>query len=503
MDIRQQRIDAINELREKGINPFPYSFKKDMSSEQIQEKYDGVIQPEQMIEADKISFAGRTMTIRHHGKSAFLTIKDDTGRIQAYIRLDKVGAEKYEIFKKYVDLGDWIGIEGFPFKTKTGELTILVENFELLSKSIRPIPEKWHGLKDREVKYRQRYVDMISNDDVIKTFRTRFEAIRLVREFMHSRNFVEVETPILESIMGGANARPFITHLNVFDTDMYLRIAQELHLKRLVVGGMERVFELGRNFRNEGVSFKHNPEFTTIEIYQAYADYSDMMELTENLLAYLAQNIHHSNKIVYDGTEIDFTPPFRRVDMRDFIKENLGVDILEDSDEKIQQYLKDQNALPDILDKSHYIDALWDMVESKLIQPTFVMHHPVEISPLAKRHRKDPRVTERFELIVYGREIANAFSELNDAVDQYERFKKQADLKEKGDDEAQMMDKDFVRALEYGLPPTGGLGIGIDRVAMFLTNSPTIRDVIAFPIVKPIPFEDEEKDFEEEQGSNE
>ncbi|MDK2945333.1 lysyl-tRNA synthetase, class II [Geotoga petraea] len=501
-EVKKQRLQMIKELKEQGINPYPYKFEKDFKAQEIKNKYSSKLESGQLLEDEVFSFAGRIMTIRSHGKSAFMHIKDDTGRIQAYIRKDKIGEDAFNIFKKYIGSGDWVGIKGFPFKTKTGELTILVLEIQLLTKTIRQMPEKWHGLKDKEIRYRQRYVDMISNDNVIEVFKTRSLAIRYMREYLTEQGFYEVETPILENIMGGANARPFITHLNVYDQPMYLRIATELHLKRLVVGGMEKVYEIGRIFRNEGIDYKHNPEFTTIELYQAYADYNDIMELTENLLAYVTEKIHGTTKVNYGELEIDFKPPFKRVDMREFIKGHLEIDILEDSMETMDQYLKKQGIEVPIKERGKYIDELWDLVEDKIIQPTFVMNHPVEISPLAKRHREDPRLSERFELIVNGSELANAFSELNDAEDQMSRFKAQAELKDLGDDEAQLMDMDFLRALEYGMPPTGGLGIGIDRFCMFLTNTQTIKDIIAFPLSKPMKFEEEEKMMDEEQDQD-
>ena len=498
MDLRKQRLNQITELREKGFEPYKYKFTKDYNSQQIKELFESRIKPEQLLENEIFNYAGRIMTIRKHGKSAFADLKDDFGRIQAYIRLDQVGEKSYDFFKKYIDTGDWIGIKCYPFKTKTGELTLLALELELLSKAVRPLPEKWHGLKDKEIRYRQRYVDMIANDDVIDTFRTRFLIIKYIRDFLNERGFLEVETPVLQTVMGGANARPFITHLNVYDIDMYLRIATELHLKRMVVGGMEKIYEIGKIFRNEGVSNKHNPEFTTIELYQAYADYNDIMNLTEELLCHVTNKIHGTSKIIYQGQELDFKPPFKRVKMCDFIKDNLGIDILESTDEELKNFLKEKGQSVEIEDRYHYIDKIWDLVEDKLIQPTFVIDYPIEISPLAKRKRDDPRLTERFELIINGKEIANAFSELNDPQDQFERFKNQMKLKELGDEEAQMMDLDFIRALEYGLPPTGGLGIGIDRFCMLLTDTPTIRDIIPFPIVKPMSFEDEEAMLEED-----
>lgn len=500
MDLRKQRLSQIEELREKGYEPYKYRFSKDYNSQQIKDLFDDRIKAGQLLEEMVFNYAGRIMTIRMHGKSAFVDLKDDFGRIQAYVRLDQVGEDRYEFFKKYIDIGDWMGIKGYPFKTKTGELTLLVQELELLSKAIRPLPEKWHGLKDKEIRYRQRYVDMIANDNVIITFRTRFLVTQYIREFLNERGFLEVETPVLQIIMGGANAKPFITHLNVYDIDMYLRIATELHLKRLVVGGMEKIYEIGKIFRNEGVSNKHNPEFTTLELYQAYADYNDIMNLTEELLYHVTTKIHGTSKIKYQGQELDFKPPFRRVKMCEFIKENLGIDILESSDEELKNFLKEQGQFVEIEDRYHYIDKIWDLVEDKIIEPTFVIDYPTEISPLAKRKRDDPRLTERFELIINGTELANAFSELNDPQDQFERFKKQMQLKELGDEEAQTMDLDFIRALEYGLPPTGGLGIGIDRLCMLLTDTPTIRDIIPFPIVKPMSFEDEEALLRDEEG---
>ena len=493
-EIKKQRLKEIESLRDMGVNPYPYRYDKELSSAKIKEKYDSALKAGEVLENEKVSTAGRIMSIRDHGKSAFFHLKDQDGRIQAYIRKNSVGSEKYEIFKKFVNVGDIVGIKGFPFKSKTGELTIFVEDFELLSKAIRPLPEKWHGLKDKEVIYRQRYVDMIANDESLNRFKTRYKIIRMIKEFLSDKGFIEVETPTLVYVTGGAEARPFVTHLNVFDIDMYLRIATELYLKRYIVGGFERVYEIGKVFRNEGISYKHSPEFTSLELYWAYADYEDIMNLTEELIEFVVKETFGTTKVNYQGVEIDFSSPFRRIKMRDFIKEKLGVDILEDSDDRMLEVLKKNGVEVPIKSRGHLINKLWDLVEEEVVQPTFLLEHPVEISPLAKRHREDPRVTERFELIIYGREIANAFSELNDPVDQYQRFLEQTKLREAGDEEAQMMDKDFVRALEYGMPPTGGLGIGIDRLVMFLTNSQTIRDVIAFPLVNPKSL-DEEIDY--------
>ncbi|MGQ9855675.1 MAG: lysine--tRNA ligase [Fervidobacterium sp.] len=480
-DFREQRVREIEEIRKLGINPYPYSYNKTHTTEEIKKQFEHLSNGE--VTDKKVSTAGRIMSIREHGKSAFFHIKDTFGRIQAYVRKDKT--ENYEFFKEHITMGDIVGVEGVVFKSNTGEITILVEKFELLNKPLRPMPEKWHGIKDKEILYRQRYVDMIANDETIKRFRMRSDIIRMIREFLTQKGFFEVETPILQYLTGGASARPFITHLNALDIEMYLRIATELHLKRFIVGGFDKVYEIGKIFRNEGISYKHHPEFTSIELYQAYADYEDMMNLTEELITYLVEKLYGTTKITYQGQEIDFTRPWRRVKMRDFIKENLGIDILEDSDEKMAEFLKSQGVEIDINDRGHMIEKLWDLVEDKVVQPTFLLEHPVEISPLAKKHREDPRVTERFELIIYGREMANAFSELNDPVDQLERFMNQLRLRDLGDEEAQMMDKDFIRALEYGMPPTGGLGIGIDRLVMLLTDSANIRDVIAFPLVRP------------------
>ncbi|MCS7174685.1 lysine--tRNA ligase [Pseudothermotoga sp.] len=481
-EIRNQKLQKVNELRKIGINPYPYRFDKACSSAQIRERFSH-LNPSEALENEKISTAGRVMTIRLHGKSCFFTLKDFDGKIQAYIRQDSVGESAYEFFKKYVDAGDIVGIKGFPFRSKTGELTIFAEEFQLLCKALRPLPEKWHGLRDKEMAYRQRYVDMIANEDTIERFKIRYRAIAFIRQFLMERGFIEVETPILNFIPGGGTARPFVTRLEALDCDVYLRIAPELHLKRYIVGGFEKVFEIGKNFRNEGISYKHSPEFTSIEIYQAYADYKDMMELTEQMISQLVLHLFGTYKLTYQGIEIDFTPPWKRIRMHEFIKEKLGIDILEDSEEKIFQYLKDRGIEPELKTKSKMIEKLWDLVEDQVVQPTFLMDHPVEISPLAKRHRDDPRLTERFEPIICGMELGNAFSELNDPQEQLERFLVQAKLLEAGDKEAHRMDLDFIRSLEYGMPPTGGLGIGIDRLTMLLTNAPSIRDVIPFPLV--------------------
>jgi len=492
--LREIKLKEVEEMRSKGYNPYPFKFDKRNSNDEVKQKY-SYLENGQTVETDKVSVAGRVMAIRYHGKSSFFVIKDFEDRLQIYINQNGVGKEKYEFFREYLKIGDFVGVKGFPFKSKTGEITVFAQDLEILSKAVRTMPEKWHGIKDKEIIYKQRYVDMIANDGALKIFKTRFELIKTIREFMWSKGFVEVETPVLHHLTGGASARPFVTHLNVYDIDMYLRIALELYLKRYIVGGFEKIFEIGKCFRNEGISYKHNPEFTMIEIYQAFADYNDMMDLTEEMISYVVKKVLNKEKISYQGVEIDFSRPWKRVKMRDFIKEKLGVDIVEDSDEKMIEVLQKYDSVPEIKERGHLIEKLWDLVESEIVQPTFLIDHPVEISPLAKRHREDPRLTERFELIIFGREIANAFSELNDPIDQLERFIKQQELRGIGDEEAQMLDLDFVRALEYGMPPTGGLGIGIDRLAMFLTDSSSIRDIIPFPTTKP--DEDIVKEYEE------
>ncbi len=494
-ELKKRRLEEIEELRKMGVDPYPRKFDKSHFTAEIRSEYDSRLEAGQLLEAEKVSTAGRVMSIRDHGKSAFFHIKDQNGRIQAYIRKNSVGAEKFEIFKKYVKVGDIIGVKGFPFKSKTGELTVFVEDFSILAKALRPMPEKWHGLKDKEIIYRQRYVDMMANDSSLERFKLRYRVIGMIRDFLNDKGFIEVETPTLVYVTGGAEARPFVTHLNVFDIDMYLRIATELYLKRYIVGGFEKIYEIGKVFRNEGISYKHSPEFTSMELYWAYADYNDIMDLTEELVNHVVTEVMGTDKVEYQGVVLDFSKPFRRVRMRDFIEEKLGVDILEDPDEVLLKRLKEEGVDVPIKSRGHLINKLWDLVEDQVVQPTFLIDHPVVISPLAKRHREDPRLTERFELIIMGREIANAFTELNDPVDQYNRFLEQTKLREAGDEEAQMMDRDFVRALEYGMPPTGGLGIGIDRLIMFLTDSPTIRDVIPFPLVSPESL-DEELDYE-------
>ncbi|HBT50266.1 MAG: Lysine--tRNA ligase [Caldanaerobacter subterraneus] len=481
-ELLRVRREKLNILRSMGIEPYGIDrFERTNLSSDIKNDYEN-------FEGKTVTLAGRIMTKRSHGKASFADIQDRDGRIQIYVRYDNVGEKNYEIFK-LLDIGDIIGVTGEVFKTKTGEITINVKDFKLLCKSLQVLPEKWHGLKDPDLRYRQRYVDLIINPSVREVFLKRTKIIKAIREFLDNRGFLEVETPVLHTIAGGAAARPFITHHNALDIDMYLRIALELHLKRLIVGGFEKVYEIGRVFRNEGMDIRHNPEFTLLELYEAYTDYHGMMELTEQLFAYVAEKVNGSTKIIYQGTEIDLTPPWKRITMVDAIKEYVGIDFEKvATDEEARKIAKDLNLelkKPD-MKKGEVIALVFDeLVEKHLIQPTFVMDYPVEVSPLAKRKRDNPAFTSRFEAFIYGREVANAFSELNDPIDQKERFLEQLRQREAGDEEAHMMDEDFINALEVGMPPTGGLGIGVDRLVMFMTDSYSIRDVILFPTMKP------------------
>jgi lysyl-tRNA synthetase class 2 len=480
-EVIKLRRDKLKELREKNKDPFKIDrFERTAHSMQIKEDY-------QRYEGKEEIIAGRIMTKRGHGKASFADIQDRYGRIQIYVRQDVVGEHSYQEFISY-DIGDIVGVKGQVFTTRTGEISIKAKEITLLCKSLQVLPEKWHGLKDQDLRYRQRYIDLIVNPEVKETFIRRSNIIKAIREYLDNLGFIEVETPILHSIAGGANARPFITHHNALDIDMYLRIATELHLKRLIVGGLEKVYEIGRIFRNEGMSVKHNPEFTSIEIYEAFTDYHGMMELTENLIAYVAKKVLGTTVINYQGVELDLTPPWTRITMLEAIKKYTGIDFsLMDSD--TQAYNAARSIGVDV-EKSmafgEVINAVFEeRVEEHLIQPTFVIDYPVEVSPLAKRKPDDPAYTSRFEGFIYAREIANAFSELNDPIDQRRRFEDQLKQREAGDEEAHMMDDDFINALEIGMPPTGGLGIGIDRLVMFLTDSYSIRDVILFPTMKP------------------
>ena len=482
-EILQVRRDKLAALQQEGRNPFEQTkFARTAWSREIKDNYDA-------FEEKQVKVAGRIMSKRGMGKAIFCHIKDDKGLIQLYIRSDAVSETEFLDFRKY-DIGDIIGVGGYVFKTKTGEISVHVQSVVLLSKSLRPLPEKFHGMTSTELKYRQRYVDLIVNDDSRRNFEIRSRFISYVRRYLDGRGYMEVETPVLNTISGGATARPFITHHNTLDIDMYLRIATELNLKRLIVGGIERVYELGRIFRNEGMDTRHNPEFTSVELYESYADFNDMMDLFEELLSGAAKEILGTYDVEWQGHQVSLAPGFRRMTMAEAVKEYLGVDFMAITDD--QEAVAAAKAVGVDMDKvestwGHALYECFDQkVEEKMIQPTFITMHPVDVSPLAKRSPKDPRLTERFELFICCSEMGNAFSELNDPIDQKQRFLKQVELRAKGDDEAGMMDDDFINALEYGMPPTGGLGIGIDRCVMLLTGASSIRDVILFPTMKSI-----------------
>jgi len=480
------RREKLSELREKGYDPFGKRFERTHLAEELIQQY-GEIEKEELDQKGiSTTIAGRVMTKRGKGKAGFAHLQDLTGQIQIYVRVDAVGEEQYDLFNN-TDLGDIVGVQGTLFKTKVGELSIKVQDFQLLTKALRPLPDKFHGLKDVEQRYRQRYLDLISSQDSRKTFITRSKIIQAMRRYLDDHGYLEVETPMMHAIAGGAAARPFITHHNALDMELYMRIAIELHLKRLIVGGLEKVYEIGRVFRNEGVSTRHNPEFTMIELYEAYADYRDIMSLTENLIAHIAQEVLGTTTIEYGEYTVNLKPEWKRLHMVDAIKEYTGVDFWNvDTVEEAKQLAKEHNVeIKDTMLYGHIVNEFFEQkVEEKLIQPTFIYGHPVEISPLAKKNEDDPRFTDRFELFIVAREHANAFTELNDPIDQRERFEAQLKEREQGNDEAHMMDDDFVEALEYGMPPTGGLGIGVDRLVMLLTNSPSIRDVLLFPLMR-------------------
>ena len=477
------RREKLQKLQEEGKNPFEITkFNRTHTSKQIKDNYEE-------LEGKDVTVAGRIMAKRIMGKASFCHIQDSEGRIQSYVSINELGEESYKAFKED-DIGDIIGITGFVFKTKTGEISIHAKEVTLLTKSLRPLPEKFHGLKDTDLRYRQRYVDLIVNPEVKETFIKRAEIIKEIRKFMDSQGYMEVETPMLTTVATGDAARPFITHHNTLDLEMYLRIAPELNLKRLIVGGFDKVFEIGKNFRNEGMDIKHNPEFTNMEFYSAFEDYNDMMKMAENLISTVAQNTLGTTTINYEGQEINLAPGWKRITMIDAIKEVTGVDFNTiNTDEEAQAIAKEKGVQYEEIKntRGHIINEFFEtFVEETLIQPTFIMDYPVEVSPLTKRKRDDKRLVERFELFIGGREYGNAYSELNDPIDQYERFVKQVEAKEKGDEEAGGMDEDFVNALEIGLPPTGGMGIGLDRLIMLLTNSSSIRDVLFFPTMKPL-----------------
>lgn len=480
LQIRRAKLD---ELRALGIDPFGGKYDRTANAGDLLAQYDGMDKEELDEKAVEVKIAGRIMAKRAMGKASFAHLQDLTGRIQIYVRQDSVPEAKYEAFR-ILDLGDIIGVTGTIFKTKTGETSIKVHDLEVLTKSLIPLPEKYHGLKDVELRYRQRYVDLIINPEVQQTFINRSRIIQSMRRYLDAHGYLEVETPTLHSIAGGAAAKPFITHHNALDMQLYMRIAIELHLKRLIVGGLEKVYEIGRVYRNEGISTRHNPEFTMIELYEAYADYKDIMRLTENMISHIAQEVLGTQKLNYQGQEVDLTPEWRRVSMVDAVKEVTGVDFSVHMTNEEAHRLAQEHKVP--VEKhmtfGHILNAFFEQfVEETLIQPTFVTGHPVEISPLAKKNDQDPRFTDRFELFIVAREHANAFSELNDPIDQRQRFEAQLQEKAQGNDEAHEMDDDFIRALEYGMPPTGGLGIGVDRLVMLLTNAASIRDVLLFP----------------------
>ena len=482
--LMQIRREKLKELQDKGKDPFEITkFNRTNTAGEVKANYEE-------FEGKYITVAGRIIAKRIMGKASFCTIQDTDEKIQSYVSINDLGEENYKEFKTW-DIGDIIGITGFVFKTRTEEISVHANEVTLLSKSLRPLPEKFHGLKDPDLRYRQRYVDLIMNPEVKETFVKRSRIISEIRRILDEKGYLEVETPVLNTISGGATARPFVTHHNSLNIDMYLRIATELNLKRLIVGGYDKVYEIGRIFRNEGMDIRHNPEFTSIEFYEAYADYNDMMDISEELFSKCAMKVCGSMKITYQGQEIDLTPSWKRISMIDSIKEACGVDFNEiETDEEAVKLAEERGmefADETKRTRGDVISMFFDeYVEKTLIQPTFVYDYPVEISPLAKRKTSDPRLTERFELFIGGREYANAFSELNDPIDQYERFKKQVEARDAGDDEAGMMDEDFINALEYGMPPTGGIGIGIDRLVMLLTDSASIRDVLLFPTMKPL-----------------
>jgi len=482
-DLRQVKVEKLKELIKAGRDPFKVSkYEVTATSKDIKDKYEEM-------EGKHVSIAGRIMSKRGQGKVGFYDIQDSIGRVQMFVKEDNIGEEEYKWLKTY-DIGDILGVKGEVFKTKMGEISVRAEEVILLSKSLQTLPEKFHGLKDQDTRYRQRYVDLIVNPETKEVFLMRNKIVRGIREYLDNAGYLEVETPILSPIAGGANARPFVTHHNTLDIDMYMRIANELFLKRLVVGGLgDGVYEMGKMFRNEGMDARHNPEYTAIEIYKPYADFNDMMDLTENIVAHVAMKARGTTKVNYQGKEIDFTPPWRRVKMQDMVKEYTGIDFdLITTDEEAIKIAREKHIeITPLMTRGHVISALFEeFCEEHLEQPTFVTHHPVEISPLAKRNVEDPRLTDRFEAFANTWEIANAFSELNDPIDQRERFEAQVKQKEAGDDEAHMMDNDFINAIEVGLPPTGGLGIGVDRVIMMLTDQISIRDIILFPTMKPI-----------------
>lgn len=477
-ELIKTRVQKLTDLREKGINPYPYRFVRTHVISEAREDFE-------KLAADKntVRLAGRIMLKRKMGKAIFADIHDMTGKMQTYVKVDNVGKEDFEIFDKKLDLGDIIGVEGALFKTKTGEMTVMVQKSEILAKSLHPLPDKHSGLVDKEQRYRRRYADLIVHPEVRKTFIQRSCIVKSIREFLDSRGFIEVETPILQPLYGGAAAQPFVTHHNRLNQDLYLRIADELYLKRLIVGGFDRVWEYCKDFRNEGMDRMHNPEFSMVELYWAYADYNDIMTLWEDLLRKIVFDLHGKYRINYEGHEIDFEPDFKVVSMVDSIREATGIDLMPLDFKTARKKAEEAGIESDeLINWGKVVEAFFEStVEPNLIQPTFIKDFPLEVSPLAKVHRDNPRLTERFECFIGGLEMGNAFSELNDPDDQKERFLSQAKAREAGDAEAHQLDEDFILALSYGMPPTGGLGFGIDRLVMLLTDKHTIRDVILFP----------------------
>lgn len=475
----QIRLDKLHQLQEEGLNTFGSRFMRTHSAADIINSF-------AELEGQEVTIAGRLLSKRDMGKVAFAHVQDMSGQIQIYLKIDDVGEDTHKLFTEKIDLGDIIGVTGLAFRTRRGEISVHVKELTLLTKALRPLPEKWHGLKDVELRYRQRHVDLIVNPEVRNVFILRSKIIQAMRRYLDGKGFLEVETPTMHAIPGGASARPFITHHNALDIDLYMRIALELHLKRLIVGGLEKVYEIGRVFRNEGISTRHNPEFTMMELYQAYADYNDMMDITEDMVATISQEVLGTTKITYQGTEIDLTPPWNRLTMHEAVQKYTGYDLRNANDEEARNMARELGVAvaADATAGTVLNEIFENKVEEKLIQPTFITDYPIEISPLAKRREDNPALTYRFELFIVAREHANAFSELNDPLDQRERFMKQMEQRAKGDDEAQMLDDDFVKALEVGMPPTGGLGIGVDRLIMLLTDAASIRDVILFPTLR-------------------
>ncbi len=483
--IRDLRLEKIRKLRESGSEPYAYRYPRTHTAASVQAEYSGLTGEERS--GAPAALAGRLVALRSHGKSLFAHLQDATGKTQLYFRQDSLGAERFEAVKQF-DLGDFIGARGHVFRTRTGELTVLVEDFALLTKALRPLPEKWHGLKDVELRYRQRYLDLLSNERTRRIFLTRSRVVKEIRNFLDPLGFLEVETPMMHPIPGGAAARPFQTHHNALDRDLYLRVAPELYLKRLLVGGLEKVYELNRNFRNEGLSTMHNPEFTMLEVYEAFVDAGAMMSLTENLFLHLAHSLAHGTRITYQGRSLELAPPWRRLSMTEAVRAATGEDAWNLDLERLRAVCREHRLeTPAGADRAELFDVLFSrLVEPGLVEPTFVVDFPLEISPLAKSKEGEPLVADRFEPYLAGHEYGNGFSELNDPVEQQRRFEAQMVRREAGHEEALRLDRDYVRALEYGMPPAGGLGLGIDRLVMLLTDSPSIREVILFPQLRQI-----------------